>query len=536
MPRFKFYPAGRVLRVTRLRPSASEPPLPSMGVRQRLLAATQRSVWTTLLIFGAGFAAVNYGGYHVVAEFLTYMPLHPYKELKTTRKECLVLGGADLDYGDLNVQPTEYPRGLSLPWFSRTFRGNLAIHSYTQLMSRSEAASMAIALWALGTRAGYSRMLANPTIDGGMKARYWVHHLASPLLSPLRCTWKGYAYDYLPEKYIRLVEIKPGGENDVIQLHIYSTFFRPATKKWDLTLHTPYFPSYTALSYEWLDQDDPIVVEIGDLISPLADMPIGRNLHAFLHELRIRGELGPFWFDKICIDQKDEAEKQIQLGIMDEIYKNAEEVIAWLGNEEGYDFDAAKEVLSAFRKPGSSGKWQGWTSEEVMDRVVEHQDHNLNWRPGLGNILRQGQPEDVLREKFKMTKDYDNGWKAVKNLFERSYFQRSWIIQELVLTRKHRLMIGRHDVTDMWEAVVTLHQNPRLEGLISPCLLASPEALPRLTNLESAMKNYRHGRKLIWRNSRRTRVISWHGFELGALCSRHSEARRRPCPKTRWLA
>ncbi|CAG8983731.1 hypothetical protein HYALB_00006300 [Hymenoscyphus albidus] len=123
------------------------------------------------------------------------------------------------------------------------------------------------------------------------------------------------AYDYLPDRYIRLVEIKPGGENDELKLHIYTKLFWPDSRTYWRN-HRPQIPKYSALSYMWYNAARTGKIRVN---CDGASKSLDYNINAFLHELRKRGELGPLWFDVLSIDQKDDEEKRRTIGIMDEI-------------------------------------------------------------------------------------------------------------------------------------------------------------------------------------------------------------------------
>lgn len=82
------------------------------------------------------------------------------------------------------------------------------------------------------------------------------------------------------------------------------------------------------------------------------------NCHAALRRLREVGE-SPLWVDSICINQKDNSEKETQIPLMGDIYSQAQEVIVWLGynNAERAPDCEAKErlALGLFRDLGKGG-------------------------------------------------------------------------------------------------------------------------------------------------------------------------------------
>jgi hypothetical protein len=91
-------------------------------------------------------------------------------------------------------------------------------------------------------------------------------------------------------------------------------------------------PTYIAISYEW-----------GEL-EPLVDIRVDskrfcarHNLFLLLQYLTSYADpihlTRPYrsWIDAICINQQDDAEKDLQVQNMGRIYSQAEHVLAWLG-------------------------------------------------------------------------------------------------------------------------------------------------------------------------------------------------------------
>ena len=88
-------------------------------------------------------------------------------------------------------------------------------------------------------------------------------------------------------------------------------------------------PTYEAISYVWGDTIDPqnIYVEPGERA-----MPITKNLHSVLRNVRLQQEERVLWADALCINQKDLGERGSQVAIMADIFKNAARVLAYLGD------------------------------------------------------------------------------------------------------------------------------------------------------------------------------------------------------------
>ncbi|KAH6639822.1 hypothetical protein C7974DRAFT_389260 [Boeremia exigua] len=85
-------------------------------------------------------------------------------------------------------------------------------------------------------------------------------------------------------------------------------------------------PAYDALSYVWGDPN------CTDFISLQGRThQVTTNLYDALARLRLPEKHRRIWIDALCINQKDVKEKEGQIGLMDKIYTNANEVCMWLG-------------------------------------------------------------------------------------------------------------------------------------------------------------------------------------------------------------
>jgi len=87
-------------------------------------------------------------------------------------------------------------------------------------------------------------------------------------------------------------------------------------------------PTYAALSYCW---GDPNVTE-PITFNGVADFPVTANLASALRHYRKTDGLLFLWVDAVCINQQDSAEKNVQVKLMGEIYKNASHTFIWLGS------------------------------------------------------------------------------------------------------------------------------------------------------------------------------------------------------------
>ncbi|KAF1987511.1 HET-domain-containing protein, partial [Aulographum hederae CBS 113979] len=81
-------------------------------------------------------------------------------------------------------------------------------------------------------------------------------------------------------------------------------------------------PVYKALSYTW-GRPEPKM----SIILDGETFPTLENLEAALRRLRRPKTTRTFWIDALCINQDDTDERAQQVGLMDQIYRNATQVV-----------------------------------------------------------------------------------------------------------------------------------------------------------------------------------------------------------------
>lgn len=154
-------------------------------------------------------------------------------------------------------------------------------------------------------------------------------------------------------------------------------------------------PDYVALSYEWKSEGQIKTISING-----ADFQVRQNLWAALQSLRTLQEEGgvfdeeepKFWIDAICIRQDDARERGHQVGLMGQLYRHASHTIAWLG-------------------PATA-------SSDVAVRFL--------WRTSYNDSLTPSVSE----------------FNSLEALCSHTYFQRLWIVQEVVLSRRLDFLCG----------------------------------------------------------------------------------------------
>ena len=88
---------------------------------------------------------------------------------------------------------------------------------------------------------------------------------------------------------------------------------------------------YEAISYTWGEPVFPHKLHHKDTDTHLQ---VTENLDAALRRFRRRLDVRNLWADAVCIDQKSDEDKGVQIAMMGQIFRNAAQVLVWLGNDE----------------------------------------------------------------------------------------------------------------------------------------------------------------------------------------------------------
>ena len=154
---------------------------------------------------------------------------------------------------------------------------------------------------------------------------------------------------------------------------------------------------YSALSYYWGAAGNFATILVDDI-----EMTIRETLYCFLQ--RLSSYLNPIliWLDCIYINQNDTFERNWQVSLMQEIYKSAEKVYAWLGEGDADCLFAMKYA-----------------------RLKSH---------GLTNL-------PIVHPKL-LTQYFEQ-------LFLQPYWSRTWVIQEAVLAKQFWLLCGNEMI--LWD-------------------------------------------------------------------------------------
>ncbi|KAF2259423.1 HET-domain-containing protein [Lojkania enalia] len=205
-------------------------------------------------------------------------------------------------------------------------------------------------------------------------------------------------------KEIRLIVLEPGRRTDPISCRL---------------IHVPlsWRTRYEALSYSWGDQNNRAsVICDGQIISVTA------NLHSALLDLRYTDRQRVIWADCICINQNDLEEKSAQFQLMGQIYAGARRTIVWLGETS----DNVKGALS--------------TLQNVYPWVMLYAPFELLFE--VVPLLQPFAPKWISQPHLPESAN----WNAVNRLLELPWFRRTWIVQEVILSKYAVVVCGQETI------------------------------------------------------------------------------------------
>ncbi|KAI0487616.1 hypothetical protein F4859DRAFT_263944 [Xylaria cf. heliscus] len=256
---------------------------------------------------------------------------------------------------------------------------------------------------------------------------------------------------------IRLIELSPG---DFSALPIHCQLVEQEL--------TPSL-SYKALSYSWKGSDD----DAGDaevaIFCNQKPMYVSANLHAALRRLRAPGEAVRYWVDAICINQRDDAERACQVGLMREIYQNSSEVLIWLGESGPHD-DMGDWIWENAGTNGGGGgggdddvlrgdnpnivEWSGdgrdipklkaYFSSTLDEETLgfERKRRDIFGAFCVLHLLASGIPVDKIwhLRHVRYSASIVGGLNAI---MDKAWWQRIWVVQETVVAKKPAIYYGK---------------------------------------------------------------------------------------------
>ncbi|KAF4631737.1 hypothetical protein G7Y89_g6397 [Cudoniella acicularis] len=210
-----------------------------------------------------------------------------------------------------------------------------------------------------------------------------------------------FVYEPLPENgAIRVLEVLPAKRNDPLTVS-----FR--------TIATDKLSQYEAISYCWENQ-----MPTERIICEGKTLKVTRNLSEALKHFRYEDKPRFLWADAACIDQRNTRERTNQVNQMGQIYKNASQVLIWLGQED-------EASHGAFR---------------LLHKIWQAYPGPLDW-----DVMNTGQ-QDYNFHLEKAAGLESTEWRCLEQLFSRHWFTRSWVFQEIGLACRALVACGELEI------------------------------------------------------------------------------------------
>ena len=199
-----------------------------------------------------------------------------------------------------------------------------------------------------------------------------------------------YGYSSLPPGSIRLLCKDDGA----------------GSSNWSLTQHVlDDAPAFFALSYVWGAEKPTERLDIEQSV-----LRITPSLSILLHQFKARCDDVRFiWIDQICINQQDDVEKAVQVKMMRDVYVSAHKVLVWLG-------------------PSTEG------SDLAMDSI-----------PPLGESIAENRFAQDPLPSCLPGRD-DPFWPALEDLYKRPWYDRLWVLQEVILAKDIDVLCGNRSM------------------------------------------------------------------------------------------
>jgi hypothetical protein len=154
---------------------------------------------------------------------------------------------------------------------------------------------------------------------------------------------------------------------------------------------------------------------------------IGDNLWDALHRIRHPTRSRRVWFDAICINQDNVRERSHQVSLIGFIYRRATKVLACVGN----DFSQFAIPLLAF---AHQKRFWGNYFERKNRGSLDFVPIDLSNALFEGNLSAQAEEDRTRSWGIDLSK---NGL-----LFENPWFERMWVIQEVMLASEVEVLWG----------------------------------------------------------------------------------------------
>ncbi|KAK0719486.1 heterokaryon incompatibility protein-domain-containing protein [Lasiosphaeris hirsuta] len=223
---------------------------------------------------------------------------------------------------------------------------------------------------------------------------------------------------------------------------------------------------FEALSYTWGGPGGSSFIQVGGRM-----LRITSNLYSFLKRLREDGRGGdrarPYWADQICINQSDIAERNRQVALMAQIYRQSQKTLVWLGETD----DDVHLALKVLREIDDLGFGRDSLLGTALPRVVQSAELLLGSQQNSANQMQL----------------------CLYNLFNRAWFTRAWVVQEVAVAGDCTVRVSgevfRWESLDL--AILALaSMDKKTQGTMSGSLVLKTKAAAALRHIQYCRKEW----------------------------------------------
>ena len=218
-----------------------------------------------------------------------------------------------------------------------------------------------------------------------------------------------YTYEGLEHNgNIRLLHLLKGSQNDPVMSLLYEAKLEDR-------------PKYQALSYCWGGRKLDGIIKVNNLL-----LRTTQSLLSALRRLRYPDKERLLWVDAVCINQLDEKEKSVQVGMMSKIYSSAETVLIYLGEAA----ENSEDVPGLLK-----------TILLVLREIQPSKSPTANWVVPVKRI------PNIEYAELNLPSYDDRTWHSIQRLLDRPWFSRVWTLQEAIVAQKALVVCGNWEIT-----------------------------------------------------------------------------------------
>ncbi len=207
---------------------------------------------------------------------------------------------------------------------------------------------------------------------------------------------------------------------------------------------------YSALSYTWGNSKERFPIMVDD-----KKLYVTKSLRDFLRQVRDKKTTLKYWIDAVCINQADLAEREQHVKFMRDIYEKAKAVTVWLGtaaDRSGLALKTLRALGIAYKVKAQARASQGLPSIFQMQTLMMlnmysrlldiHTDEiKLLCAALLLAVPGMATPNEEFAQMAA---------EALRKLFDRPWWERVWIVQEVTVPGKDISVMCGSDVIS-WE-------------------------------------------------------------------------------------